>query len=289
MEYRTQLLAHLVRYKHSVLGIREPGKFRHRGSDLLKDHVLPRTRKWDNLLDLARPLVNAQAKGTIQLHRYFHHLNSSQAFAFNLFFPFFSGGAAASSSLLRALGQTSPLVSWEPEAVPNKDEGTNLDVTWKLADGTRMICEVKLSEADFGRARADEKHKHKLKKFYRDRLTGHVDAQMLQEPQFFRAYQILRNVWHMLSDPESKLVFLLPRANTRLWKELDSTLAALHAGTRKRVFTVAMEDALVSLRNDAECPTALREYACQLEAKYVVSAAEQAVAADGRPQTAARS
>jgi hypothetical protein len=38
-------------------------------------------------------------------HQYLHHLNSSQAFAFNLFFPYFSGGPEAASALLRALGQ----------------------------------------------------------------------------------------------------------------------------------------------------------------------------------------
>jgi hypothetical protein len=283
MEYRARLLAHLIKYKHSVLGIREAGTFRYRGSDLSKDHILPRTRKWDNLLDLARPLVKSHldAYPTVRLHRYFHHLNSSQAFAFNLFFPFFGGSAAASSSLLRALGQAPTLASWEPEAVPEKDENTNLDARWQLADGTSVICEVKLSEADFGKARADEEHKRKLKNTYRKVLDGHVDSRMLQEPQFFHAYQILRNVWHMLLVPGSKLVFILPRANARLWEELTPILAALHAGPRKRVSTIAIEDALAHLRNDAKCPATLREYARQLEAKYVIGAAEQAVAADG--------
>jgi hypothetical protein len=290
MEYRAQLLAHLIGYKHSVLGIHEAGTFRYRGSDLSKDHILPRTRKWDNLLELARPLVKSHlaAYPTVQLHRYFHHLNSSQAFAFNLFFPFFDGSAAASSSLLRALGQAPPLASWEPEAVPEKEENTNLDARWQLADGTSVICEVKLSEADFGKARADEEHKRKLRKTYRKVLDGHIDPRMLQEPQFFRAYQILRNVWHMLLVPGSKLVFILPRANARLWDELAPILDALHAGPRKRVSTVAIEDALAHLRNDAKCPPALREYARELEAKYVVGAAEQGVAPDGRPRTAAR-
>ncbi len=282
MEYQARLLAHLIQYKHSVLGIREAGTFRYRGSDLPKDHILPRTKKWDNLLDLARPLVKSHldANPTVRLHRYFHHLNSSQAFAFNLFFPFFDGSAVAKSSLLRALGQASPLASWEPEALPNKDEGTNLDAKWQLADGTSVICEVKLSETDFGKARADEEHKRKLTNTYRSVLNSHVDARMLQEPQFFRAYQILRNVWHMLLVPGSKLIFILPRANARLWEELTPILAALHAGPRERVSTVAIEDALARLHNDAKCPATLREYARELEAKYVVGAAEQAVAAD---------
>jgi hypothetical protein len=249
---------------------------------LSKDHVLPLAKKWDNLLNAARPLVKAhlKANGKVRLHRYFHHLNSSQAFAFNLFFPFFGGNTSAGSSLLRALGQTPPLASWEPEAVPDREEGTNLDARWRLADGTAVMCEVKLSEAEFGKAPTDEKHRRKLKDIYRKRLADHVDARMLQEPQFFGAYQILRNVWHMLQVPGSTLLFILPRANTRLWKELTPALAALHAGTRERVSTVAVEDVLARLRNDAASPIALREYARQLEAKYVVGAAAPSATAN---------
>jgi hypothetical protein len=85
-------------------------------------------------------------------HRYFHHLNSSQAFAFNLFFPYFSGEPEVASALLRALGQEATLAGWEPEAVPAPDEETNIEVFWTTADGVRTFCEVKLSEADFGKA-----------------------------------------------------------------------------------------------------------------------------------------
>ncbi|MGB8297623.1 MAG: hypothetical protein WCG85_19555 [Polyangia bacterium] len=274
MEYRARLLAHLIRYKYSVLRIREPGTFQYRGRAVPKEHVLPRAKKWANLLGLAQPLVKAHlaANGEVRLHRYFHHLNSSQAFAFNLFFPFFGGPKAGSSSLLRALGQAPPLESWEPESIPDKDEGTNLDAKWQLADGTVVMCEVKLSEADFGRASTDEKHRRKLEVIYRRPLSGHVDGRMLQEPEFFRAYQFLRNVWHIILLPGSKLVFLLPRANTRLWDKLTVALAALHPSTRERVAAVAIEDVLAYLRSDAQCPAALREYAGDLEAKYVVEA-----------------
>lgn len=274
VEYRARLLEHLIDYKRSVLSIREPGTFRYRGQDIPKDHVLPVARKWDNLLDSARPLVRRYlaSHNRVRTHRYFHHLNSSQAFAFNLFFPFFDGDSVASSALLRALGQAPPLASWEPEAVPDKDEGTNLDARWQLSDGTVVMCEVKLSEADFGRATADEKHRRKLRDTYRRVLTGHVSATMLEEAEFFEAYQILRNVWHMLSVPGSRLVFLLPRAHERLWAELEATLAALPPVTRSRVVVLGIEEVLVRLHSDSQCPLALRQYARLLERKYVVDA-----------------
>jgi hypothetical protein len=236
--------------------------------------VLPLTKRWANLLEPAQSLAKAYLATHLRVrpHRYFHHLNSSQAFAFNLFFPFFGGTSAASAALLRAFNQTPPLESWEPEAVPDTAEGTNLDARWRLADGTLVMCEVKLSETDFGKATADAKHRRKLRETYRPVLTGHVAAPMLEERAFFRAYQILRNVWHMILVPGSRLVFLLPRANERLWDELAPALASLSPAMRRRVSIVAIEDLLATLQADAQCPTALREYARLLETKYVIAA-----------------
>lgn len=174
MKYQQRLIEHLIDYKHTVLGIREPGVFRYRGKLLKMDHILPRDQQWANLLEPARSLAVAylEANKTLRLHRYFHHLNSSQAFAFNLFFPFFATGSSGSNALLRAFDQPSTLAWWEPEAVPDPDEATNLDARWQLADGTTVLCEVKLSEADFGKARADDKHRKKLQTIYSPRLTG---------------------------------------------------------------------------------------------------------------------
>jgi hypothetical protein len=138
VDYQLRLLEHLVRYKHTVLGIIEPGTFRYRGRDIPKAHVLPIEHTWANLLEPAQSLVEdyLRLNPRVRLHRYFHQLNSSQAFAFNLFFPFLSGDALASAALLRAFGQEESLDSWEPESVPDDDEGTNLDARWVISDGT---------------------------------------------------------------------------------------------------------------------------------------------------------
>lgn len=273
LNYQTRLEEHLIEYKRSVLGIEEMGVFRYRGTDLAKAHVLPFANRWANLIGPTKELVEAHLAGRreVQLHRFFHHLNSSQAFAFNLFFPFFEGGPDASAALLRALGQHGVLESWKPEAVPNKAEGTNLDAQWRLADGTTVMCEVKLSERDFGKATNNEKHRRKLVNTYRPILRGHVGPELLEEASFFRSYQILRNVWHMLSVPRSLLVFLIPRANESLWHELQPVVAKLEPEPRRRVSIIAIEDVLASLQRDDGCPDPLRGYAAQLQRKYVIA------------------
>ena len=163
MSYQDDLKRHLADYKRLCLGISEPGMFRYRGRNVRRHHILPLANASRNLLEEAEPAASAfLAAHPHKRHRYFHHLNSSQAFAFNLFFPYFCGEAESASALLRALGRPGVLSGWEPEAVPAPEEETNIDVFWSTTDGTRTFCEVKLSEADFGQADDDARHRAKL-------------------------------------------------------------------------------------------------------------------------------
>jgi hypothetical protein len=102
--YVQALQIHLGRYKAARLGITDAGIYRHQGRDLSYDHVLPVELRWLNLLETYRAEIRdyLKARPQLQLHKFFHHLNSSQAFALNLFFPFFDSGHGA--SLVRALG-----------------------------------------------------------------------------------------------------------------------------------------------------------------------------------------
>ena len=268
MSYQDRLSAHLAAYKRTALGIQEPGVYRYRGEDVLRDHILPVQHADLNLLPLARPMERMLCPG-VKRHRFFHHLNSSQAFAFNLFLPFFNGGDAAASALLRALGQRGGLKSWEPRRYPWRGkERTSTRCGSPMMRAT-TFCEVKLSEAEFGTAEDDERHREKLATIYRPGLQGHVAAGVLEEAEFFAAYQILRNVWHLVGVDGSSLVFLLPRENAGLWADLPTVLAHLTGEIRARVSVVAIEDVLSRLEVDDECPAALRTYAGELAAKYV--------------------
>lgn len=123
LSYQIRLKRHLAEYKRAHLRVVEPGVFRYRGRNVQCDHVLPRSKEWLNILPLARPSVRAFLRANpTKRHRYFHHLNSSQAFAFNLFFPFLGGVPEGARALLRALGTDGVLASWEPEAVPDAVE-----------------------------------------------------------------------------------------------------------------------------------------------------------------------
>jgi hypothetical protein len=274
VSYQDDLKKHLVEFKRLNLGISEPGMFRYRGRDVQHHHILPLTKASANLLEEAEPAASAfLAANPSKRHRYFHHLNSSQAFAFNLFFPYFSAGPDSATALLRALGQDGILAGWEPEAVPAPDEETNVDVCWATTDGVQTFCEVKLSETDFGKAVDDARHRAKLVDIYSQILTGHLEPARLERLAFFNAYQFNRNVWHMVRTDGSRLIFLLPRANAGLWTLLQHLLSGVAPLTRERISAVAIEDVLATLSADDQCPIRLREYSRNLKQKYLIQTA----------------
>jgi hypothetical protein len=267
MSYQNDLKQHLTEYKKVQLRITEPGVFRHQGRDLLFGHILPVESASLNLFEEAREFQ--QTYPDVKLHRYFHHLNSSQAFAINLFFPFFSGTPQAAAALLRALGSAGTLAGWKPEWVPDAVEGTNIDVCWWTVEGVKTICEVKLSEMDFGKAPDDARHKAKFS-FYREKLIPHLEPACLERLAFFDAYQFNRNVYHMVCDDRTRLVFLLPNANAVLWHRLNELLKGVVSGTRNRISAVAIEGVVEALSGDEKCPKEMREYVARLKRKYVI-------------------
>ena len=272
MTYQQRLLSHLADYKRSALGITESGLFQHRGQVLSYDHILPAAVADLNLLPLARrmePGFRARCP-QVQRHRYFHHLNSSQAFAFNLFLPFFESSGSAQTALLRAFGQSGSLQSWQLECVPDEAEGSNLDVVWRTQDRLTTICEVKLSESEFGTAANDARHRAKLDSMYRPVLSPWVESRLLEPDAFCEAYQVLRNLWHLLRADQNRLVFLLPRANDRLREKLSQLLTGIRGPIRGRVYVMAIEDVLIKLGDDTECAEPLREHIRELRRKYVL-------------------
>lgn len=267
--YAKRLNAHLVDYKNKHLGRLDPGTFR--DSDRRYEHILPKDQAWLNILEPYRHDIQQYlaARSEITLHQYFHHLNSSQAFAFNLFFPYFEKGGA--TQLLSAMDCPVDLLSWEPECVVDKEEGTNVDVTWQTSS-TRTFCEVKLSEQEFGTAKNDERHRAKLERIYRPGLADACSPEWLQPESFFQNYQLFRNVWLIAREPASRLVFLLPRANTRIWQQLGAFLSLLSEPLVTRIQVIAVEDVVDSLTAASDLPPALRSYTALLREKYVFPA-----------------
>lgn len=272
--YKDTLCAHLANYKTRRLGIPQPGTWTDKHGEVRSyPHVLPDGLEHLNLLDSIRAEMQAylKANSTIKLHKDFKHLNSSQAFAFNFFFPYLSAGDASATALCKALGldMKAPCADWRFEEV--QDEDTNVDIVWQSQDGQKVFCEVKLSEAEFGKATNDERHHNKLRDVYHPRLVGLVSPDLLEPKTFFAHYQLLRNVSLLHVDEGSQLVILFPGANKALNPQLKRILDGIKPSYQRRVHVVHIEDALNSLCANESLAQPLRVHASALKEKYVPS------------------
>jgi len=72
---------------------------------------------------------------------------------------------------------------------------------------------VELTEADFGTAADDERHRAKLTEIYTPRLQHLVEPCMLEPAYFFARYQLLRNLSHL--GAQDALLLALPSRTPR--------------------------------------------------------------------------
>lgn len=273
--FSNQMKAHLARYKREHLAVLEDGLWRNNQRPYA--HILPESAHRLNILETMRDefweYFNDH-RATLPLHTDFHHLNSSQAFAFNLFYPWASNDAAH-GYLLSALGlEREEIVRWSFEEIPDPAERTTFDFYAELASGRRVLIEVKLTEAHFGGAVPNEEHRNKLQKTYKPRLVGKAVPSGLEEAVFFLNYQLFRNVSHLDISRGDFLCLVLPRANDFTWQQGGAFLNYLEAPARDAVRLIAVEDLLVALSELApNVSQGLSEHMKILMKKYLIDGA----------------
>lgn len=267
-DYTKRLQKHLAAYKTTRLSVRESGEFNGR----TYAHILPPSLKWLNILEPYRSEVRAFVENhQVKLHKYFHHLNSSQAFALNLFLPFFEADPARAPVLIRALQANVTFSHWVPEFIPDERENTNVDIAWQDKSGAWTYCEVKLSEQEFGQARPDKRHLEKLAGIYGPVLSRFCPASLLEPKEFFSKYQIMRNVWLAARDPVANVVFLLPQVNEGLWEPLRGVIDSLDSSLAKRINVKAMEEVLDAVTRDRGISAKAAWYMEMLKEKYCLA------------------
>lgn len=118
-------------------------------------HILPEGYKFANFLPPYRDtFLQSKEYPDIKLHPGFHHLNSSQVMCINFFYPLMKVNLL--EKLLPAFHLPEQPVlrcdlEWKDELA--REEGTNFDFFMQLADGKKLLFEVKYTEAEFNRKR----------------------------------------------------------------------------------------------------------------------------------------
>lgn len=250
VDYVKRLQHHLADYRLHTLGV-GPGEWGRPPRSY--GHILPRN-EW--LLNIVEPLRDrfqvAQNANGWTLHRYFHHLSSSQALAFNLFLPVYPGIPTSFVATRNTLGLGRGAAEVDFEVVLPDGDGTNIDVLISEGTDRRTVIEVKLTESGFGRAAHDDRHLTKLSSVYMPLLRERLADELLEPGTFFRDYQLLRQLAQLRPMSDDRAVLLLPRARTRLWEHANRWCAQSGLGTfAGRITAVAFEDTLNALLVDA--------------------------------------
>lgn len=269
-DYSTRMKAHLAEYKRTELGIDADGLWRSNSRPY--PHILPETEYRMNILESIREefwLYFESKSSLLATHTDFHHLNSSQAFAFNLFYPWLADDASA-AALLEYLGLPGESVAaWEFEHMPDQNERTSVDVHMTLGSSAKVLVEVKLTEEQFGQSLGSATHRAKLEGTYRERLVGKTKAEAIEEVVFFQNYQLFRNVSHLDLTRGDVLVVVVPRANEYTWAHAEEFLDMLSPAARARVRLVAVEELVDGLELAAGSSPKLASHMRMLRRKYL--------------------
>lgn len=245
-DYKTTLLVHLATYKNAVLGVHEDGVWSR--NNRLYPHILPSDKADLNLVSGVRALWATSPKASrVKRHRDFHHLNSSQAFAINLFFPLLHA-RDVHVLLLRALGVSAGAIEdWNFEVIIDRAELTNFDIVLQLEGRRRVFIEVKLTESDFGAVSDSDTQRRRRDLIYLPRLAAKVSVSALEIPHFFKMYQLLRNASYAATD-YGQVVFIMPRQNRAVAAVAERfTSEVVSEDYRPLIRTVFAEDLVASL------------------------------------------
>ena len=247
MNFRDEACKHLAMYKVRDLGVKEDGLFRFRGKTLKKSHILPRRHLEMNILEEYRSRFFASECSQIKFHRFFHHLNSSQAMCINLFYPLIAEELVSLVTSFLGIPSARDLIpSFEKESpVEVAVRRTFFDFHIQHSRSHDIFFEVKYTEQGFAKAKKDAEHRQKFIDTYRPLVYGSAYlTDVCQDETFFLShYQILRNLVHI--GETKQLVFLFPASNSSIRSEAGHALKGfLTDAGRNKVKIVFLEELL---------------------------------------------
>lgn len=235
--FQIKVKEHLGEYKRHVLDIYEDGEYNYKGKVIPYKHILPEAKKELNINKKYRTdFFASDYYKHMTLHKYFHHLNSSQAMCINFFYPLIKENLL--ESILNIIGVEGEL-NYNPdnicfEKVSELEEHakrkTNFDFYIKLNSGIEIYFEIKYIENEFGKAEHDNGHKeykdkYKLKfhETYMPLLKNNpaIKEDFKTEKIFLDNYQIMRNITHIAKD--RYVIFIYPKENKGIRKQALTT------------------------------------------------------------------
>lgn len=236
--FKDSVLCHLSTYKKDKLAIQECGIYRYNGENIPEEHILPipkgeskeKVVKEYNVLSCLKDkefLIEQK-----DLHRFAHHLNSSQLMCYNFFRPYIEieeNKTRPNDALINMLSKYIAINQCDDaechfEFVQGGEyEGEDTNFDFYLRSGkTEVFFEIKYTEEGFGKCENDENHKAKFKNVYQG-LIGNCNAikkPILFDDEFRKNYQLFRNAIRAI-DKNKYVIFIYDDNNIYCKKQLN--------------------------------------------------------------------
>jgi len=202
-------------------------------------HIIPANQKEKNLIGKIyhKNLIDFAMNGEKKLHTGFHHMNSSQALAFNLFVPLIVEDRI--DIVLNLLGIHDKVENTEFEHIEDYSEQTNFDFFIK-GNRLNIFFEVKYTEDNFGSTTPDKSHRKKFKDIYDKPLKEITE---LGENDFYKKYQLWRNI---IYTTKGVVVFVFPKFREDLTLEVKNAIKKLKSKDRVKILFI--EDILRKIK-----------------------------------------
>ncbi len=272
MSFKENVLNSLCEYRSEKLNIKELGVFKYREQELLKEHILPVKFRTYNILENYRESFFSSPNSKIDFHKYFHHLNSSQALCINLFFPLILDEKLyLILDLLGIPGQSITEVAFEKESELESGAGrkTNFDFYILLADDTKVYFEIKYTESEFGKAKDDDEHRAKYEKTYLPLLRNndYIKREFSDVDEFLKSYQIMRNLCHI--NENSFVVFVYPEANKKIHIQAQTAKESILTNKGNKKFRILTLESTIEQIIDMVDETRLKTHYQEFKLKYL--------------------
>ena len=232
-KYKEKVIDSLVRIKTW-----EDGVYKYRGKHISKNHILPLFNKEntrEKQADAIKQYLGLDcapyfAKGFIGLHKYAHHLNSSQTFCLMFFSKLMDSNHRASDIMVAFLKRVFAIdihigakcdfeykendhahARYRFKVLDRQEyEGTSFD--FHIHDGNvEVFFEIKFTEDGFGKAKKDDRGRHVCKaEQYRKLLPQSLKNNVTTE-DILSYYQIFRNI--IRAENENKYVIFITDTN----------------------------------------------------------------------------
>jgi hypothetical protein len=152
------------------------------------------------------------------MHKYAHHLNSSQVLCYNFFRPLITINNSPTDKLVQLLEKQGIKISRSAicsfEYCPDKEEKTQFDFHIHNGD-IEVFFEIKYTEYGFGKAEKDDEHKKKFVTIYEKYLNEQCCLKCKPNfDEFANHYQLYRNTIR-ITNKNKYVVLLYPKANKK--------------------------------------------------------------------------